>query len=64
MKVKCISCGHEVNLDHWVFDNDVTPSDWTNVIEYWTGSPARDGQKGSCHEKAEVVQFRIQASSC
>jgi hypothetical protein len=21
MKVKCISCGHEVNLDHWVFDN-------------------------------------------
>jgi hypothetical protein len=43
---------------------DVTPSDWTNVIECWTGSPARDGQKGSCHEKAEVVQFRIQASSC
>jgi hypothetical protein len=21
MKVKCISCGHELNLDHWVFDD-------------------------------------------
>jgi ribosomal protein S27E len=21
MKVKCISCGHELNLDHLVFDN-------------------------------------------
>jgi hypothetical protein len=21
MKVNCLSCGHELNLDHWVFDN-------------------------------------------
>jgi hypothetical protein len=42
---------------------ELTPSDWTNMIECWTGSLAREGQKGSCHEKAEVVQFRIQASS-
>jgi ribosomal protein S27E len=21
MKIKCISCGHELNLDHWVFEN-------------------------------------------
>ncbi len=21
MKVKCLSCGHELNLDHWVFEN-------------------------------------------
>ena len=21
MKLKCISCGHELNLDHWVFDD-------------------------------------------
>jgi len=21
MKVKCVSCGHELNLDHWVFDD-------------------------------------------
>jgi DNA-directed RNA polymerase subunit N (RpoN/RPB10) len=21
MKIKCVSCGHELNLDHWVFDD-------------------------------------------
>ncbi len=21
MKVRCISCGHELNLDHWVFED-------------------------------------------
>lgn len=21
MKVKCLSCGREINLDHWVFDD-------------------------------------------
>jgi ribosomal protein S27E len=21
MKIKCISCGHELNLDHWVFED-------------------------------------------
>jgi hypothetical protein len=21
MEVKCVSCGHEFNLDHWVFDD-------------------------------------------
>jgi ribosomal protein S27E len=21
MKVECVSCGHELNLDHWVFDD-------------------------------------------
>jgi len=21
MKVECVSCGHEINLDHWVFDD-------------------------------------------
>ena len=21
MKVQCVSCGHELNLDHWVFDD-------------------------------------------
>ena len=21
MRVKCISCGHELNLDHWVFED-------------------------------------------
>jgi ribosomal protein S27E len=26
MKVKCISCGHEVNLDHWVFDHYSGPA--------------------------------------
>jgi len=25
MKVKCISCGHELNLDHWVFDDYAEP---------------------------------------
>ncbi len=48
--------------DEWAF-RELTPSDWTNMIESWTGSPTREGQKGSCHEKAEGVQFRIQASS-
>ncbi|MGE5172648.1 MAG: hypothetical protein ACM3MD_02345, partial [Betaproteobacteria bacterium] len=37
---------------------ELTPSVWTNVVEYWTGSIAPEGRKGSCHEKAEVVQFR------
>jgi ribosomal protein S27E len=21
MRVKCISCGHELNLDHWIFED-------------------------------------------
>jgi ribosomal protein S27E len=21
MRIKCISCGHELNLDHWVFED-------------------------------------------
>jgi len=21
MKVECVSCGHEISLDHWVFDD-------------------------------------------
>jgi ribosomal protein S27E len=21
MKIKCMSCGHELNLDHWVFED-------------------------------------------
>jgi ribosomal protein S27E len=25
MKVKCISCGHDLNLDHWVFDDYAGP---------------------------------------
>ena len=25
MKAKCISCGHELNLDHWVFDDYAGP---------------------------------------
>lgn len=43
---------------------ELTPSIWTDVVEYWTGSPAREGRKGSCHEKTEVVQYRVQAPSC
>ncbi len=26
MRVKCISCGHELNLDHWVFDHYSGPA--------------------------------------
>jgi hypothetical protein len=47
-----------------VDSNELTPSVWTNMVECRTGSKTRDGQKGSCHEKTEVVQFRIQTSSC
>ncbi len=43
---------------------ELTPSIWADVVEYPTGSKARNGQKGSCHEETEVVQFRVQASSC
>ena len=45
-------------------DIELTPSVWTNMVECQTGSKARNGRKGSCHEETEVVQFRVQASSC
>ncbi len=25
MKFECVSCGHEVNLDHWIFDDHEGP---------------------------------------
>ncbi|MDA8099843.1 MAG: tetratricopeptide repeat protein, partial [Nitrospiraceae bacterium] len=44
------------------WDFELTPSVWTNMVECQTGSKARNGRKGSCHEETEVVQFRVQAS--
>ena len=43
--------------------HELTPSVYTIYVRLSGRIPARDGQKGSCHEETEQIEYRVQAPS-